>query len=196
MEEEDANVDQREGKETKKRKRNLASSPSRKGKGSKVNEETVTPRKRPKHKVAAKDNEKDDTGSDVSRLNIPQKPNVVTTPSGVRVILPSFRNDAHKSPSKANSAKSKKQVGISKSPSGKGSKSPMKKNSPMSHGKAKSPKRKDRTPIGGNDLYLTDPAPHAKCVKVAWRKQFPGKRVRISAVMKRIEDSEDADLEF
>ncbi|KAI3759584.1 hypothetical protein L6452_07500 [Arctium lappa] len=165
-----------------------------------------------------------------------ENPNVVTTPSGVRVILPSVRNDAHKSPSKANSAKSKKQVGISKSPSGKGSKSPMKKNSPMSHGKAKSPKRKDRTrvldnsrkqrthdrddnsefqspmttrshtsnkkelnvkrkaegtPIEGNDIYLTDPAPRAKCVKVAWRKQFPGKRVRISVVMKRIEDSED-----
>ncbi|KAI3673118.1 hypothetical protein L6452_39232 [Arctium lappa] len=157
MEEEDANVDQREG--------------------SKVNEKTVTSRKRPKHKVAAKDNEKDDTGSDASRLNIPQKPNVVTTPSGVRVILPYVRNDAHKSPSKANSEKSKKQVGISKSPTGNGSKSPMKKNSPMSHGKAKSPKRKDRTPIGGNDIYLTDPAPRAKCVKVAWRKQFPGKRL-------------------
>ncbi|KAI3702371.1 hypothetical protein L6452_28107 [Arctium lappa] len=76
-----------------------------------------------------------------------EKPNVVTTPSGVRVILPSVRNDAHKSPSKANSAKSKKQVGISKSSAGKGSKSPMKKNSPMSHGKAKSPKRKDRTHV-------------------------------------------------
>ncbi|KAI3745850.1 hypothetical protein L6452_08261 [Arctium lappa] len=183
------------GQATKKRKRNLASSPSSKGEGSKVNEKTVTPRKRPKHKVAAKVNEKDDTGTDVSRLNIPRK----------------------------------------------GSKSPMKKNSPMSHGKAKSRKRKDRTrvldysrkqrthdrddnsefpcpmttrshasnkkelnvkrkaegtPIGGNDIYLTDPAPRAKCVKVAWRKQFPGKRVRISAVMKRIEDSEDADLEF
>ncbi|KAI3669514.1 hypothetical protein L6452_40750 [Arctium lappa] len=235
----------------------MASSPSSKGEGSKVNEKTVTPRKRPKHKVAAKVNEKDDTGSDVSRLNIPQKPNVVTTPSGVRVILPSVRNDANKqttvkdkssiSPSKANNAKSKKQVGISKSPlAGKGSKSSMKKNSPMSHVKANSPKRKrivlctrvldylrkqmthDRddtyesptsnskfpcsmttrshaskkkelnvkrkaegTPIGGNDIYLTDPAPRAKCVKVAWRKQFPGKRVRISAVMKIIENSKD-----
>ncbi|KAI3746857.1 hypothetical protein L6452_09299 [Arctium lappa] len=35
-----------------------------------------------------------------------------------------------------------------------------------------------------------------KCVKMGWRTQFPGKRVRISDVMKRIEDSEGADLQF
>ncbi|KAI3770726.1 hypothetical protein L6452_01868 [Arctium lappa] len=230
----------------------MASSPSSKGKGSKVNEKTVTPRKRRKHKVVAKVNEMDYTGSHESRLNIPQKPYMVTTPSGVRVILPFVRNDAHKLPSKANSAKSKKQVGIFKSPAGKGSKSPMKKNSPMSHGKEKSPKRKDRTRVldysrkqrihdrddnsefpcsmttrshASNKKELnvkrkakgdstikkkhakkavvrsiknkkSDPAPRSKCVKVVWRKQFPGKRVRISAVMKRIEESEYADLEF
>ncbi|KAI3693233.1 hypothetical protein L6452_33065 [Arctium lappa] len=217
----------------------MASSPSSKGEGSKVNEKTVTPSKRPKHNVESKVNEKHDTDRDVSRLNIPQKPNVVTTSSGLRVILPSVRNDDHKktnvkdkssiSPSKANSEKSKNQVGISKSPvGGKGSKSPMNDNSPMSHVKANSPKQKDRIRVldysrkqrthdradtyespasnsefpcsmttrshaskkkelnvtrkaeGGNDIYLTDPAPRAKCVKVAWRKQFLGKKVHIT----------------
>ncbi|KAI3707326.1 hypothetical protein L6452_25746 [Arctium lappa] len=140
---------------------------------------------------------KEKVRSDVSRLNIPQKSNVVTTPSGVRVILPSVRNDAHKSPSKANSAKSNKQVGISKSSAGKGSKSPMKKNSRMSHEKAKSPKRKDRTRVldtQGNRGLMIETIIHM-CEggleeAISWEEGC------ISAVMKRIEDSEDADLEF
>ncbi|KAI3736111.1 hypothetical protein L6452_15644 [Arctium lappa] len=252
---------------TKKMKKNMDSSSSGKGKGSGDKGKTLTLNKRPKHNVESKVNEKHDTNRDVSRLNIPQKSTVVKTSSGVKIILPSISIDSHKqttvkdkscsSPSKGKSSKSKKQVGISKSPgSAKGSKSPI---SPMSHVKAKSPKRKERTgvvdysrktrtldrydtcesPASNSEFSCSmttrshtskkkesnvtrkaegdssikkklakkavvksiknkknDPTPHAKCVKMAWRKQFHGKRVRISAVMKRIEDLEDANLQF
>ncbi|KVH93344.1 hypothetical protein Ccrd_004590 [Cynara cardunculus var. scolymus] len=52
------------------------------------------------------------------------------------------------------------------------------------------------TPIGGVDIYLTDPAPRKKNIKKSWRSQFAVKRVRISDVMKKVEESDNADFEF
>ncbi|KAI3685458.1 hypothetical protein L6452_34702 [Arctium lappa] len=89
---------------------------------------------------------------------VKEKPTVVTTYSGVKVILPSVRIDSHKqtnikdkscsSPSEAKSSKSNKKVGVSKSPmAAKSSKSPIKDKSPMSQMKAKSPKRKEHTGV-------------------------------------------------
>ncbi|KAI3681095.1 hypothetical protein L6452_35877 [Arctium lappa] len=163
------------------------------------------------------------------------KPKMVTTSSGVRVILPSFTsNTTRKSPKKDKSNKS--------TDTRKSSKSPVKKKSSKStvsvtstetiegavvvestrktrsktreptvqrvskktkHGKgmdtgpaecsytpstskAKIVKKKVvGTPIGGIDLQTTDQVPSAKSVKASWRGQFPGKRVRISDVMKK-----------
>lgn len=49
---------------------------------------------------------------------------------------------------------------------------------------------------GGTDLPSIDPVPRAKSIRASWRRQFPGKRVRISDVMKKVESSDIADFQF